>query len=217
MLCKTCHVRHEALLVRMGVKDPRLRPIAVGRDRPRSTIHTVEVDVSAFRRRAVRSISSVWMVSCTAELFLGAPFPARPGVPRARVGRSGAAPAPWTSRACRWPGWLHPRITWLLGRPSPMRRHARPRRARSCRMPRDWLWSRPHPRSHTCSRSAKPGHNAHIWTLRPCYGDQRAPASPSPSCGTKWPAYSGEATHVLAVSGSCGLLHMCEQVLGERP
>jgi hypothetical protein len=58
----------------MGVKDPRLRPIAVGRDRPRSTIHTVEVDVSAFRRRAVRSISSVWMVSCTAELFLGAPF-----------------------------------------------------------------------------------------------------------------------------------------------
>jgi hypothetical protein len=31
MLCKSCHVRHEALFVRMGVKDPRLRPIAVGR------------------------------------------------------------------------------------------------------------------------------------------------------------------------------------------
>jgi hypothetical protein len=39
--------------------------------------------------------------------------------------------------------------TWLLRRPSPTRRHARSRRARSRRVPRDLLWSRSHPRRHT--------------------------------------------------------------------
>jgi hypothetical protein len=77
------------------------------------------------------------------------------GAPSPRPPASGVCPVAcrvfcWlatTSRLWWAAGLASLQTRWLLGRPSPTRRHARSRRDSRCRVPRNRLWSR-HPLGH---------------------------------------------------------------------
>ncbi len=89
---------------------------------------------NALRRGRSRS----WPRSCLAPR-VGAPFPTRAGRrsstnPASRAARRLAS----TSRVGRWPGWVHRRIPWLRGQPSPTGGHACSRRDRHCRAGTDY-------------------------------------------------------------------------------
>jgi hypothetical protein len=57
-------------------------------------------------------------------------------------------PVPVDPSPVEGPSWVHCRIPWLLGRPSPTCWHANSGRDGCGRVPRDRRWSRCHPRSH---------------------------------------------------------------------
>jgi hypothetical protein len=104
--------------------------------------------------RSCRSVGS----SLVGPLPVGAPFPARatrrpprdPGLACVPAG----SPRPVALRS--WPGWVHYRTLGVPGRPSPTGGHARSRRDRHCRVPRNRLWSRPStPQPHSRMITAK--------------------------------------------------------------
>jgi hypothetical protein len=81
--------------------------------------------------------------------FVGAPFPARAEPPRARAGFTGVStPAGSTPPVWRWPGWRNYRVTWLRGRPSPTRGTPVWDEIVPVGCPRNWPWSRFHPRGN---------------------------------------------------------------------
>jgi hypothetical protein len=91
--------------------------------------------------RSCRSIGS----GLVGYLPVGAPFPARAArrPPRDPGFACVSASCIDSFALPGWLGWVHYRIVGLRGRPSPTRAQACLRRDRRCRVPRDWLWSRP--------------------------------------------------------------------------
>jgi hypothetical protein len=112
------------------------------------------------RRSGVVPRTAGWRIECCGWRAVPDPHPDHGPTPGYKVsGVSTLArldPAPGLVS-----GWVHHRIPWSAGRPSPTRWHTSPRRERSCRVLRLWRWSRPHrllpPGPRRCSRSADAG------------------------------------------------------------